>query len=179
MFYLIWQKQTVQEWDSQLSHYCLSSFLSFPIFLTQFLSVSYQSVREMTTFQHMEAGLSSREDGDNGMEVMFAPILSSLSAFSLHLLSALGLSPASRHPSLRGGRQQTALPQVFAHHSLAFSFPVLVTMRKSSPANRSLAFHVFRGGRGGSPAAYMRLITVVASNLCSGISHHSMHLLGR
>lgn len=62
-------------------------------------------------------------------------------------------SQQSRHPSLRGGRRQIALLQVFAHRSLAFSFPMLVTMWKSSPANHSLALHVLHGGMGGSPSA--------------------------
>lgn len=72
-----------------------------------------------------------------------------------------------------------AILQVFPHHSLAAFFPVLLTMWKSSPANHFLAFHWFHGEIRGSPSASARLITIIASNVCFGISHHSVHLLGR
>lgn len=99
MFSFIWQKQENQEWDSSFRA-TASPLFSFPIFLTHFLPVLYQSLREVMTFNNMEAGLSSREDGANRMGVVLAQTLSSLSAlslltsFSLLLLSAPGLFPA-------------------------------------------------------------------------------------
>lgn len=92
----------------------------------------------------------------SGRGVMLTQDLSSLPALSLltsESLSLPPLSPGSRHSSPRGGGQQIALLQVFAPRSLAFSLPMLVTMCKSCPANRSLAFHVLHGGMGGNRSA--------------------------
>lgn len=130
-------------------------FYLFP-FLLLIFSLLYTGLREMT-FQQHGGGLSSREDEANRMGVILARNLSSLSAFSPLCPALLTSSQPwdfpqqSRPPSLRGGRRQIALLQVFAHQSLAFSSPTLVTMWKSSPANHFLAFHVFQWRDGRKP----------------------------
>lgn len=189
MFYLIWQKQKKQELDSWSCLFLSLSFFSLSIFLTHFLSVFYKYIREIINFSNMEVGLRSGEAQniksgyDTGYKSSLSVLLPSAS------ISLLPLSPITSLISGQASHSEeecNRLLQWSSCHSPGFFssfscslFPMLLTTWKSSLANHFLAFHWFHGEIWGSPSASARLITIIASNVCFSISHHSMHLLGR
>lgn len=164
-------------------------FFSLSIFLTHFLSVFYKYVREIINFSNMEVGLRSGEAQNIRVVMIQAINLHFLSCSPRLLFPLLPLSPITSLISGQASHSEeecNRLLQWSSCHSPGFFssfscslFPMLLTTWKSSLANHFLAFHWFHGEIWGSPSASARLITIIASNVCFGISHHSMHLLGR
>lgn len=168
----------------------VSFFLSLSIFLTHFWSVFYQYIREIINFSNVEVGLSWGEAQNIRVVTIHAinlcflscspqllfPLLPQSHGFFSHLRPGVPLCKEECNRLLHWSICHP--PGFFSSFSYS-PFPMLLTMWKSSPANHFLAFHRFHGEIWGSPSASARLITIIASNACFSISHHSMHLLGR